>query len=185
VRITKVEAIELRLPEDQIEEKCSSGQDALIVKIHTDEGLTGIGEIDSSSRVAKAAIEAPFSHTVTSGLARLLVGENPLNLRVLQEKMYQATFYYGRRGVVIHAMGGIDMALWDLAGKILNLPVCRLLGGPFRDQIRMTLNSQPRDPLDPASCREWAARLRADPNGWNCFKIGYMRLTNQTPDRLA
>ena len=83
MKITKVEAIELRLPEDQIVDKCSSGQDALIVKIHTDEGLTGIGEIDSSSRVAKAAIDAPFSHTVTSGLGRLLVGENPLDIRVL------------------------------------------------------------------------------------------------------
>ena len=136
MKITSVEAIELRLPENQIEDKCSSGQDALIVKIHTDEGITGIGEIDSSPRVAKAAIEAPFSHSVTSGLARLLIGEDPLNIRVLQEKMYQATFYYGRRGVVIHAMGGIDMALWDLAGKYYNQPIHRLLGGAFHKKIR-------------------------------------------------
>ena len=136
MKITGIEAIELRLPEDQIEDKCSSGQDALIVKIHTDEGLTGIGEIDSSSRVAKAAIEAPFSHSVTSGLSRLLIGENPLDTRVLWEKIYQATFYYGRRGVVIHAMGGIDMALWDLAGKYYNKPVHQLLGGAFHSKIR-------------------------------------------------
>ena len=136
MKITSIEAIELRLPEADIVDKCSSGQDALIVKIHTDEGITGIGEIDSSSRVAKAAIEAPFSHSVTSGLGRLLIGEDPLDMRVLWEKLYQATFYYGRRGVVIHAMGGIDMALWDLAGKYYGKPVYQLLGGAFHKKIR-------------------------------------------------
>jgi L-rhamnonate dehydratase len=136
MKITKVEAIELRLPDDEVLDKATSAQDALIVKIHTDEGIVGIGEIDSSPRVAKAAIEAPMSHSITSGLGRLLIGMNPLDTRVINEKLYQATFYYGRRGVVIHAMGGLDIALWDIAGKYYNQPIYQLLGGAFRKKIR-------------------------------------------------
>ena len=136
MKITRVEAIELRLPESEVLDKASSGQNSLIVKIHTDEGVVGIGEIDSCPRVAKAAVDAPFSHSVASGLGRILVGLNPLEPRVIHEKLYRSTFYYGRRGVVVHALGGIDMALWDIAGKVHGQPVYRLLGGAFHQKIR-------------------------------------------------
>jgi len=136
VKITKVEAIELRLPEEEMADKASAGQNSLIVKIHTDEGVVGVGEIDSHARVAKAAVEGPFVHSVCTGLARVMEGLNPLDIRVIHEKLYQSTFYYGRRGVVVHAMGGLDMALWDLKGKLLNLPVYQLLGGAFQKKIR-------------------------------------------------
>lgn len=136
MKITNVEAIELRLPEDQIQDKASAGQNSLIVKIHTDEGIAGVGEIDSHARVAKAAVEGPFVHSVCTGLARAMVGLNPLENRVIHEALYQATFYYGRRGVVTHALGGLDMALWDLKGKALGRPVYELLGGAFQKKIR-------------------------------------------------
>ena len=136
MKITQVEAIELRLPESEILEKCSSGQTSLILKVHTDEGIVGIGEVDSCPLVIKAAIEAPFSHTVVSGLGRLLVGLNPLDTRVIYEKLYQSTFYYGRRGAVVHAMGGLDMALWDIAGKVHDKPIYQLLGGAFNKKFR-------------------------------------------------
>ena len=70
---TNIEAIELRLPEADIADKASAGQNSLVVKIHTDEGLTGIGEIDSHARVAKAAVDGPFVHSVCTGLARVMV----------------------------------------------------------------------------------------------------------------
>ena len=136
MKITRVEAIEIRLPESEVLDKASSGRSSLVVKIHTDEGIVGIGEVDSCPQVAKAAIDAPFSHSVVSGLGRLLVGMNPLDVRVINEKLYQATFYYGRRGVVIHALGGIDIALWDIAGKFYNKPIYQLLGGAFQKKIR-------------------------------------------------
>ena len=60
MKITEVEAIEVRLPESEIKDKASSAQDACIIKIHTDEGITGIGEVDSSARVIKAVVEAPL-----------------------------------------------------------------------------------------------------------------------------
>ncbi len=136
MKITKIEAIELRLPESEVLDKASAGQNSLILKIHTDEGIVGIGEVDSSPHVAKAAIEAPFSHSVASGLGRILVGMNPLDIRVINEKLYRSSFYYGRRGVVVQAIGGIDMALWDIAGKYYNQPIYRLLGGAFHKKIR-------------------------------------------------
>jgi len=136
LKITRVEAIELRLPESQIEDKASGAQNSLIVKIHTDEGITGVGEVDSHPRVAKMAIDAPYVHSVCTGLGRVLVGMDPLDVRVIYDKVYQSTFYYGRRGVVVQAMGGLDMALWDLKGKYLNQPVYKLLGGAFHNKFR-------------------------------------------------
>ncbi len=136
MKITKLEAIELRLPESEVVDKASGAQNSLILKIHTDEGIVGIGEVDSSPRVAKAVVDAPFSHTLVSGLGRILVGMNPLDIRVIDERLYQSSFYYGRRGVVVHVIGGIDVALWDIAGKYYNQPIYQLLGGAFRKKVR-------------------------------------------------
>jgi len=135
MRITKVEAIELRLPESYLVPG-SGAQNALIVKVHTDEGIVGIGEVDSCPSVVKATIDAPISYTQVSGLGQLLIGMNPLDIEVLNDKMYQASFYYGRRAVVVHAIGGIDIALWDIAGKFYNQPIYQLLGGAFHKKIR-------------------------------------------------
>lgn len=137
MKITKVEAIELRLPEEEIMYAPTGTNDTLIIKIHTDEGIVGIGEVESSPRMAKAVIEAPYSNSVTSGLSRLLIGMNPLDIEVINEKLYQETFYVGRRGLVLHAIGGVDIALWDIAGKYYNQPVYRLLGGAFHEKIRV------------------------------------------------
>ena len=136
MKITEVEAIELRLPEPEIEYKATAAQDALILKIHTDAGIVGIGEVDSSPRMAKAVVEAPMSNTVATGLGRLLIGMNPLDIEVINEKLYRESFYCGRRAVVIHTIGGIDIALWDIAGKFYRQPVYQLLGGAFQKRMR-------------------------------------------------
>jgi len=136
MKITNVEAIELRLPESEVVDKASGAQNSLIIKIHTDEGIVGIGEGDSCPRVVRAVVEAPFSHTLVAGLGRILVGMNPLDIRVINERLYQSSFYYGRRGVVVHVIGGIDVALWDIAGKYYNQPIYQLLGGAFRKKVR-------------------------------------------------
>ncbi|MEO7143378.1 MAG: mandelate racemase/muconate lactonizing enzyme family protein, partial [Bryobacteraceae bacterium] len=75
MKITRVDAIYLRQPE--VKFQCDSGQDALIVKVETDAGITGIGEVDSNPWAAKGAIEGPFSHTTAAGLAQLVIGEDP------------------------------------------------------------------------------------------------------------
>ncbi len=134
LKITSVEAIYLRLP--QVKEQCDSGQDALIVKITTDAGIVGYGEVDSNPMAAKGCIEGPFSHTATTGLGHVLIGEDPLRTEYLWQKMYRANIYGGRRGIAVHAMSGIDLALWDIKGKALGLPIWRLLGGGFRQELR-------------------------------------------------
>jgi len=134
VKITNVEAIYLRLP--QVKEQCDSGQDALVVKVSTDAGITGIGEVDSAPLAVKGAIEGPFSHTTASGLRELLIGEDPFRTEYLWYKMYRKNTYGGRRGVGLHAMSGIDIALWDIKGKALGLPIWKLLGGGFHQRIR-------------------------------------------------
>jgi len=135
MKITKVEAIELRLPESY-HGPGSGALNALIVKVHTNEGIVGIGEVDSCPPVIKATIDAPISYRHVSGLGGLLIGENPLDIKKLNDKMYQFSFSYGRRGVVVHAIGGIDIALWDIAGKYYKQPIYQLLGGAFQKKIR-------------------------------------------------
>ena len=111
------------------------------MRVHTDEGITGIGEVDSGPTVARAIIESPLGHKVWSGLAELLIGEDPLNIRPLWDKMFAGTVYNGRSGAVVHALSGLDLALWDIAGKALKQPVYRLLGGGYRTRVRAYASS--------------------------------------------
>lgn len=134
MKITDVEAIYVSLPD--VKEQCDSGQDALIVKVHTDEGITGIGEVDSAPLAVKGAILGPYSHTICCGLKHLLVGEDPFETEFLWDKMSRRNIYAGRHGILIHAISGIDIALWDIKGKKLGLPIWKLLGGGFRKKIR-------------------------------------------------
>ncbi len=134
MKITKVEAIYLRM--GRVRELCDSGQDALVVRVHTDAGVTGVGEVDSNPLAAKGAIEGPFSHTTACGFGELILGEDPFETEKIWRKMYRGNIYGGRRGVGFHAMSGIDIALWDIKGKALGMPVWKLLGGGFHKQIR-------------------------------------------------
>ncbi len=139
MKITDVEAIYVRQP--SIKARADSGQDAVLVKVHTDEGITGIGEVDSSPLAVKGYIESPYSHSVCQGLKHILIGEDPFQTEYLWQRMYDANIYVGRRATAIHAMAGIDLALWDIKGKALGLPVWRLLGGGFHQKIRCYASS--------------------------------------------
>ena len=134
MKITEVICQLLRVP--SVEQKTASSQDAVLVRIRTDTGLEGLGEADSQPEVVKAIIDAPFSHNIACGLRQLLVGENPLETERLWQKMYRRTMYFGRSSVTITAMAAIDMALWDLKGKLYGQPIHRLLGGKQHDRIK-------------------------------------------------
>ena len=110
----------------------SSAQDSFLVLIHTDEGLTGLGESDVNPWIAKACIEAPGTHTMGLCIKDLLIGADPTDIEGLWRKLYVASAMNGRRGAVVHAIGAVEMALWDLKGKALGKPICDLLG-PIRD----------------------------------------------------
>ena len=134
MKITDVEALHLRLP--QVEEIADGTQDVLVIRIHTDAGQVGIGEVSSQSYVCKAIFEAPRSAERRHGLAYLLRGQDPLNVEALWQRLYYHTNRYGRRGAAIHAISGADLALWDLCGKAAGKPVHELLGNGRRDRIR-------------------------------------------------
>ena len=133
MKIEQVVCQILRVP--SVEEKTASSQDALIVRVRSEDGLEGIGESDASPEVVKAIVDAPFSHNIACGLRQILLGENPLETERLWQKMYRRTMYFGRTSVGIAAMAAVDMALWDLKGKYFGEPIHRLLGGKQHDAI--------------------------------------------------
>jgi L-rhamnonate dehydratase len=82
-------------------------------------------------------VHAPASHAIANSLRELLIGEDPLYVQRLWDTMYRGVIYIGRRGIAIHAISGVDIALWDLKGKVLGKPVCELLDRPVvHDRIR-------------------------------------------------
>ena len=109
-------------------EATSSNQDTIVVEIETDEGVVGIGETDLNAWVARACIEAPGTHTMDRGLKTMLIGRDPTDPAALWDELYVGTAMTGRRGALVHALGAIDMALWDIAGKAAGVPTWRLLG---------------------------------------------------------
>ena len=99
------------------------------VKILTDEGVTGVGECIHGGDGCSRLIE---------NMAEMIKGENPLDVDRLWELIRRRYIFNGAlAGNVVTAMTGIEIALWDLAGKALNVPVYQLLGGKFRDKIRL------------------------------------------------
>ena len=134
MKITRVITQILRIPE--VEDRSAGTQDTLLIRVQTDAGIEGIGEVDSSPEVAKAVIDAPMSHKNACGLRELILGEDPLDTERLWDRMYRGSFYFGRRGAAITAMAGVDLALWDIKGKHLGLPVHQLLGGKRHNRIR-------------------------------------------------
>lgn len=167
MKITDVTALYLRLPE--IKARTDSSQDALLVRVETDAGITGWGEVDGCPWVVKAVIDAPMSHTLVNGLRNLLIGEDPFDVQRLWSKMYEGTLYYGREGAVIQAMAGIDLALWDIKGKALDQPVWKLLGGRYRDKLRVYSSN-----MFQFTPEETADRLRAAKDeGFTAAKFGW------------
>ena len=100
----------------------------LLVEIETDERVIGIGEAGVGGGITRDVIEKV--------LQPMLIGEDPLLIEGLWQKMFARTRQYGRRGIVMNAISGIDIALWDIMGKVHGVPCHRLWGGPVRDYVR-------------------------------------------------
>lgn len=149
------------------------GRTYVYVKIETQDGVFGIAEAYGTPGVGVAEqIEA---------IKPALIGKDPLEIDKLYTFMGDgASGLFGSRTdgsahQLMRASSGLEMALWDLAGKLLETPTCVLLGGRFRDRVRVYDHSRPRDPLDRASCREWAAKVAAHPSGFTAHKVDIPR----------
>jgi len=136
-----------------------------LIKVETDAGIAGYGPCH---------VSGPYARAVIAGLEgpRLphlgLIGKDPLAIGVHHHNMFYA---YPQRGRAVPVLSGVDIALWDLAGKIVGLPVYRLLGGPFRDEIETYSHCTGGDYLDRMAWHDLAQALKEDPHGFTAYKI--------------
>ena len=134
MKISAVETVLLANPRIDAD-ACDSAQDDVLVRVHTDEGLVGVAEVDAPPGMIRAIIEAPSSHNYSYGLRDILVGEDPRDVECLWDRMYEATWMAGRRGLTINAIGAVDIALWDILGRSRGQPLHALLGGAVRPHV--------------------------------------------------
>ncbi|MBM3668842.1 MAG: mandelate racemase/muconate lactonizing enzyme family protein [Actinobacteria bacterium] len=168
MKIADVETIILRQASVD-ESRADGGQDTIVIRVRTDDGLIGVGEVDSSPEVVAAAIHAPKSNAVVQGLRGLILGEDALDRATLWDRMFRGSIYMGRRGVVMHAMSGIDIALWDIAGQAAGLPIASMLGSEPRTKIRTYASILMED--TPERVAERVSDLRQQ--GFTACKLGW------------
>lgn len=123
-------------------------EEALLVRVTDEAGNYGIGESVCTPAVIKAMVDQETIHFWSQGIRDIVVGADPLEARALFDRVYHASFYHGRRGTFIQAMSAVDIALWDLAGKQLGVPVYKLLGGARTAKIRPYATLYPGDIYD-------------------------------------
>ncbi len=125
-----------------------------LVQIFTDEGISGLGEMGTAHYIPEAG-KAILEH-----LSYMLMGQDPFAIEVLASKMYGLGTNWGRRGVAMGVISGIENALWDIKGKALNLPVHALLGGKYRSHIRVYASGGMEKPLPALAdeVKEYVAR---------------------------
>lgn len=110
--------------------------DTVVIKIFDDDGRYGFGEADAPPLVVKSFLEMPTSHLWSRNASEILIGQDPLEIAAIWQKLYEGTFWPGRRGLGMHAISAIDIALHDLAGKQLGVPAYKLMGGARREKLR-------------------------------------------------
>jgi L-alanine-DL-glutamate epimerase-like enolase superfamily enzyme len=171
MKITDIECLVLLVP-DYDAEACSSAQDNMVVRIHTDEGLIGIGETDTNPWAAKATIEAPGTHIMGLGLKEMLVGADASDVEGIWDRLYTGSAMTGRRGLGICAIGALDMALWDLRGKAEGKPVWEVLGGKRQPHATPYASLLPEgDELDAYTASLVARAVQAKELGFRAAKL--------------
>jgi L-alanine-DL-glutamate epimerase-like enolase superfamily enzyme len=130
-----------------------------LLAVRTDDGLVGWGSVFTSEELVKASLGV---------LRPLYLGENALEPERVSEKLHQHTFWQGRGGAITHTISGIDIALWDILGKVTGQPVGRLLGGRYRERVRPYASLLMREPEQMAD-----ELLPVKAQGFRAFKIGW------------
>jgi L-alanine-DL-glutamate epimerase-like enolase superfamily enzyme len=130
-----------------------------LIAVITDEGIVGWGSVFTSEDLVRASL---------SVLRPLFAGENALEPERVTEKLHQNTFWLGRGGAITHTISGIDIALWDILGKVTGQPVGRLLGGRYRERVRPYASLLMREPEQMAD-----VLLPVKAQGFRAFKIGW------------
>jgi L-alanine-DL-glutamate epimerase-like enolase superfamily enzyme len=143
-RVAHVEAIPLvtgREPTD-----LDAGNETVLVRVIDEDGRFGVGECDAPARVVRELVEMDDLFEWSRGLRSIVVGLDPFELVANHARMLHDTHYHGRRGLGVHAVSAVDMALHDLAGKQLGRPVYQLLGGACRTSLHPYATIWPGSP---------------------------------------
>lgn len=152
--------------EEITEEQCVH----TLVAVYTDEGVTGYGSVFTNDALVKGALGV---------LEPLFRGENALEPERVSEKLHQNTFWMGHGGSITHTIGGIDIALWDILGKVTGQPIGRLLGGRYRERVRPYASILMEKP------KPLAERiLQLKERGFQAFKIGWGPFGRQDSYRM-
>ena len=130
-----------------------------LIAVFTDEEITGWGSCFTNDGLVQAALKV---------LEPLYRGENPLEPERVGEKLHANTFWMGRGGSITHTISGINIALWDILGKVTGQPVGRLLGGRYRERVRPYASLLMREPK---ALADQLQAIRAQ--GFRAFKIGW------------
>jgi len=133
-----------------------------LIEVITDEGVVGLGSVYTSAKLVEGSLGILRPH---------LLGESAIEPARVSEKLHQSTFWQGRGGAITHTISGIDIALWDIFGKVTAQPVSRLLGGRYREHIKpyASLLMAPPDDM-PARLQAATGRgFRAIKMGWGPF----------------
>lgn len=140
MKITNVEAFILESPFENTapegSEEARGVKHCLLLKVSTDEGITGWSDIETSSHVGVAAVNAPDSSPFFEGLRAIVMNEDPFDVERLWDKVYRRSIYYGRRGVAMQLLSGFDIACHDIIGKATGKPIYKILGGARRERVR-------------------------------------------------
>ncbi len=132
--IERIEAIPLVVPNADRND-LDGLVETVLVRIHDAEGRCGFAETDAPPSLVRAFVESPTAHGWSRAVGEILIGADPVETAALWHRLYEGTFWHGRRGLGLHAIGAIDIALHDLAGKQLGLPAYKLLGGARRPDL--------------------------------------------------
>ena len=126
-------------------EEAHGVKQCLLLKVSTDEGITGWADIETAPHVGAAAVNAPASGAgVFEGLRHLVIGEDPFEVERLWDKVYRGTIYYGRRGVAMQVLSGFDIACHDIMGKAVGRPLAQApRRRPARPSPRLRLHAIP------------------------------------------
>jgi galactonate dehydratase len=115
-----------------IQSEASYWGEFLFVEVSTDEGITGWGEITTTTKIANRTLTAMLRQ-----ISDTMVGEDPAQIERLWHKLFRSFTYMGSRGAAVECLSAIDIALWDIRGKALGKPIYELLGGPVRDEVAL------------------------------------------------
>lgn len=140
-----------------------------LIRVDTASGVSGYADVDSNPWVIKAIVECAAYIPSSSGLRDTVIGQDALDRQALWDRMYAASWYHGRRGAVVHAMSGIDLACWDIAGRATGQSFAELLGGRRHDRIRAYASTLFRP--TPGEMRD-ACRRYLD-RGFTAIKFGW------------